>query len=954
MKNKIIAVLLSVTAVYGNIIPVSAADDYSQQLGEIKSLLDICAGKGISTDYESINYYTMDKFVKYLAEDEANGAPDEQLEYNRNAMTELYNETVSNLNAYIDGTKTPYAIDYPDMGNLTVSGSTITDGKNPVYSVGYGHFGQAREDVIDFDKFGADNIQIEIGPTDIESSIAGWNDYNVGNCDGSISIDTENYTDGSRSIKFVNNSEKASNVYMYISRYVYVKPNTSYTMTFDCKGKGVNGFYATMNSWDGRVASSAISSWRTKTLTYTTTADQSKLHVFMLVDNVTESLYIDNITLKESGSNVNLLEEVGSFESDKYHGSAWYVYDTLKRAEENNVAVTLLLSPHYFPENLSDNLYSDNGGSVGFNVDEPEAREVIENHIRTVLSGLDGYGALSSICLSNEPTYNTRGFADFYNPKFREYIKEKHGTISAVNSTYGLSDGFFGFGKTSYDSFDDIKMPSSLGNGGAIAYDWIEFNDRVLTDWHKWMADIVHEYLPDIPVHSKILPYIFNESDSKRREYLSRGVDLEMFDEFSTFAGNDNYGYISNPDSYYIKMMYYDYLSSATGKPVYNSEDHVISDDDEVYSELQLRHAKNSLLQGALHGCSMSSLWVWERAYNGILFRPDVVAGIGKTHLDMIRLSEEIDGIRTTKPDVALYYSKATRLYNSDYDVKLLNTYKALVTSGYKVGFVSEKSMDKLNDYKYLIIPGAVNAHDDAQNDIVSFMTNGGKVRYMANSFTRNKYNKKISNTWLTDGCVLYSGDTAEEIRESLENVLDKPEVVVYNNGETATDVEWNYDVSGEYPVVSISNLSQTEEKNLTVYYNGEQLIGMTDLLGGGEDISEITLGAYENCILTIVPEAPPEPEVPVEPEEPSEEIEFSKEPEIPFETELSDVSANKNSGTVTVRNLRSIPSYGICVIEFDNGKRITKNVLLDGYGESSFKFSISESSSSISVRMCY
>lgn len=51
-------------------------------------------------------------------------------------------------------------------------------------------------------------------------------------------------------------------------------------------------------------------------------------------------------------------------------------------------------------------------------------------------------------------------------------------------------------------------------------------------------------------------------------------------------------------------------------------------------------------------------------------------------------------------------------------------------------------------------------------------------------------------------------------------------------------------------------------------------------------------------------------------------------------------VSYNKNSGTVIIRNVRNLPVYGVRVTAFDNGKTMLQNILFDGRCETEFRFS--------------
>ena len=85
---------------------------------------------------------------------------------------------------------------------------------------------------------------------------------------------------------------------------------------------------------------------------------------------------------------------------------------------------------------------------------------------------------------------------DFYLDDWHNFLKEIYGNdIGMLNSAYG----------SSYGSFEEI--PLSYTND-VMEYDYKMFNDKVFSEWHRWMAGIVHELAPDVPLHSKIMNYL--------------------------------------------------------------------------------------------------------------------------------------------------------------------------------------------------------------------------------------------------------------------------------------------------------------------------------------------------------------------------------------------------------------------------------------------------------------
>jgi len=844
--KKLITLILTVAL----LIPafsVYAEYDYTAMVSELGSLIEQCESMGISTDYETVNYKVIERFEKYMNADAQNGVDSNILDYNDAQITRLYNETKEKLNAYINGTEYPKNVIRRNMN---------------IFSVGYGHFDLAQKDIPEFQDFGASNIQIEIGPTSVRNEEPNWKEDSNGELDITVKSSTAFKRNGESSLYVNNLTEETVNVYYLFSQIVDCKPNTTYQFGCYSRITQMDNFtnYVSLNGVEskGRKLFAQSTAWTNTGGTYTTEADKEQLQFTIAVSGVLKG-YFDDCYLYEldSEGNVvsdNLLKNPGFDEGRSYLNSMGYIIDALNKAERNNILVNLLLSPHYFPTNIEGDIYNpDASGFLKYNINAPEAKEVLENYLRTILPNMVGYKALSSIVIANEPVFKTTDYPEFYNPLFQDYLKDVHGDIDALNEAYGKS----------YSGFSDIRMPEDVTAYDALAYDWIEFNDKTLADWHGWMAGIVDEYLPDVPVNTKMMGII--EGSTKElddRLYLTRGTDIDLLGEVSDWAGNDSYDIIESPDTYYRTMFLYDYQSSAVGKPVYNSEDHLINDRNEEYSEKQRMHLGNSLWQGAVHGRSMSTLWVWERSrdssssiYNGALTRPDIIAETGKRSLDLARLSDKLAYLSQSGSDVALWYSKPSRLYDSTYSKKMMNTYKALLSIGKKPGIVSDKSISTLNNYKLLVIPGAGCCTDEALEAVNGFIAKGGKVIYSDGSFAKDVYkNARGSSDAITGGYLYLSNGTVSDIAENLLDYMSDfglARVMLKTlSGEIPANIDWTYTADSSGILINASNLTYNDAQSIEVYFDGKKVTGMKELITDSVMQDSVELIGYTPVLL--------------------------------------------------------------------------------------------------------
>ncbi len=874
--KKLMALILS-AAMLLPALPVYAEYDYSAMISDLSGKLSRCNSLGIDTDYEMVNFKVIERFEKYMNGDADNGVSSSILSYNDKQIKRLYDETAARLQSYIDGNAYPSNARRVSVKNLEKNGAMLYSGGTPVFSVGFGHFELAQKDVPEFKDFGTNNIQIEIGPTDVKEEEAYWKETQDGNPITAVKSTTMTKKDGTAALYIKNETAETSNVYHMFSQTVDCKPNTTYkfglwsympTRTSDAS-------YVSLNGVDTRtpeiIRLPQSNSWKECSGEYTTSSDREQLEFTISVSGVVTA-YLDECYLYELDNNGeivsgNLLKNPGFESGRSVANSVGYVVDTLKEAEANNVAVNLLLSPHYFPENLDADIYNPNtSGFFKYNICAPEAKTVLKNYLDTLLPNLVGYKSLSGIILANEPTFNTTDYPEFFNPLFREYLRDEHGTPTAMSQAYGKA----------YQSFEEVSMPADVKTYDALSYDWIEFNDKTLADWHDWMAKIVKTHLPEVPVSTKMMGIIEGSvNELSDRMYLTRGTDVELLGAVTDWAGNDSYDTINNTDTYYRTMFLYDYQRSAVGKPVYNSEDHLILDGSELndstttddyrtndYSEKQRMHWGNSLWQGAVHGRSMSSLWVWERSrnsksalYNSALTRPDIIAETGKRALDLSRLSSEVSSLSQANSDVALWYSKPSRLYDNSFSKKMMDTYKALLSIGKRPGIVSDKSNNQLSMYKVLVIPGAEYCTAESLAAVESFIANGGKVIYSDSTFSKNEYKNAQSNSRITSAGQSYSATAGvSAIAETLYNYMNSyglARVVLKTaSGAIPEGLDWTYSIDSTRLLVNAANMTYGDKQNVNVYMDGEKVTSMRELIGSAAVTDGVELSGYTPKLL--------------------------------------------------------------------------------------------------------
>jgi len=399
----------------------------------------------------------------------------------------------------------------------------------------------------------------------------------------------------------------------------------------------------------------------------------------------------------------------------------------LDRAAKNNVAVCLLLSPHYFPDwalRKWPDLGLCSGSNPRFCVDAPEARAVIEKYLRILIPQLRGRPGLHSLCLTNEPASSDVAKCATTRRMWAQWLTREHGDIATLNRRLG----------TRFPSFDEVPIPGNQDFSDPQFAEWVLFNDERFAGWHRWMADIIHEMAPEIPVHAKIMGW-----PTADRQALADGVDPELFGALSQISGNDcSESYPGGGEwamGWETQNLFYDLQRTACREPVFNTENHLTPDRSSHY--VPGKYFRAALWQGAVHGQGATTIWVWERTYDrrsdfygNVMHRPGCAEETGRVGLDLLRLAPEVAALQQAPAPVALLYSRTAGAKSVRCFPLMRDVYVPLNFAGVPLGVVTDRMAAK-NDFgptKLLVLTAATHVSDDAFAGIARFVKSGGKL----------------------------------------------------------------------------------------------------------------------------------------------------------------------------------------------------------------------------------
>jgi hypothetical protein len=531
---------------------------------------------------------------------------------------------------------------------------------------------------------------------------------------------------------------------------------------------------------------------------------------------------------------------------------------TLDRARKSGVAVTLLISPHYMPAWALEKwpqLRKHREGFLQYCLHAPEGRELLRRFILTALAPVKDHPALQSICLSNEPV-NEEEPCEPARDQWRIWLEKRHRTIAALNSLCG----------SNFTAFAEAPLPNPFGPRPAPALwmDYIRFNQEFFADWHRMLADAVHEVAPGLPVHAKAMTWtMINDGDVKY------GVDATLFARFSDINGNDSVNFFDFTDGEFaqgwqLNALGHDLQRSVLDAPVLNTENHLIEDRDTRY--VPASHVRAGLWQAAVHGQSATAIWVWERTFDpksdfvgSIMHRPACAEAVGIVNHDLNRAAFEVTALQQAPAQALLLQSVTASVWDDgDYGDCLEKLYTALSFTGLKLGFVTERQLEagSVPRVPVVFVPGVVHLSGAALAGLRQFK---GRVVLVGGDdvLARDEYGReRRPELPAAEKLPFQHGSTSS--RTLRERVLARfsewhirPAVELREAGaQPAWGVEWRSAETGEGTVVNLCNYRK--EPVRAVLLRDGQPVAAQDVLTGSPAAAPLTLAPLEVRLLKL------------------------------------------------------------------------------------------------------
>ncbi len=318
--------------------------------------------------------------------------------------------------------------------------------------------------------------------------------------------------------------------------------------------------------------------------------------------------------------------------------------------------------------------------------------------------------------------------------KFREWLKEKYGTIENLNKSWCTT-----FWSHIYNSFDQIESPSTKGENElhALKLDWKRFVTDQTVDFIKNEVDAIREGGSKLPVTANLM-YDFD------------GLDYKKFKDVLDIVSWDNYPGWHKKEEYITAVdaaMQHDLMRSIKKTPFLLMESCPSATNWKPINKLKKPGMLlASSLQAVAHG-SDSVLYFQLRQSQGASekFHGAVIDHYGKEDTRIFRevteVGEALEQIRETvgttmtaqaavlydrENDWAIADVQGPRNEDMHYRENVQKNYRALREQGLNVDIIAMEH--DLSDYKILAAPMAYMFADGYEEKLRAYVENGGTL----------------------------------------------------------------------------------------------------------------------------------------------------------------------------------------------------------------------------------
>jgi hypothetical protein len=574
--------------------------------------------------------------------------------------------------------------------------------------------------------------------------------------------------------------------------------------------------------------------------------------------------------------------------------------ETIKNTNKANKAIDVLLSASgaEWIVQMDSTVFESGAGWFNYNVESPAVMASFASAIDVVLPTIKNCGTNVFVNLANEPAYS--GYSPTTTgPRWRLWLMAKHGSIQALNGSWG----------TSYKNFLEVNGPSVIESkavgcadpGGFDVptdpnvlgqwYDWCIFNQERYGNFLTFLRDNMRKHRSDLLFNVKWLSNFSGWWKSigyaLNPYYVTKLSDFGGTDAWTIYAGVDPNNYWGVWWDDFARS--YDLLKSISPeKPVINSENHLLRGYDPTapafkygtyWDVIPRQFFYTAVWQQGIHGGAAGEFWTyWEagKGYN-LNERAKAFDATSQAARDLRRYAEEVMSIANNKPKIGVVLSSAALAWNPKEHIESVKlAYKAMNLTGLHIGFMLEEMLEDeaLSRYEIIVIPNAVHISRQLHEALQEFIAGGKKVIVIGDMPQKDEYNKPLNRlpylVWEDIKPVIIETAKAfdalrpdslggdDEIARKLQlrfwdyliSVNMQPSLTIEKDGKIPYGIEWRGTLINKNYFVNVCNLTNHMQE-IEIKYNGSTANAL-NLLDADKIKGKISLEPLEVVLLKI------------------------------------------------------------------------------------------------------
>ncbi|MCC6489462.1 MAG: hypothetical protein IT364_18335 [Candidatus Hydrogenedentes bacterium] len=490
----------------------------------------------------------------------------------------------------------------------------------------------------------------------------------------------------------------------------------------------------------------------------------------------------------------------------------------LDEAEAQHVGVTVRLAPESLAPWVAERypaIAKRQTGSFPYDVRNPQAGSLLEEHFRCVLGRLQGRTSIVSVALADRPELQFTG----------EDVRQ--GLIAFAKATYGDHESVNRAWETLYLDLDEIQVRWDFMRL-AYRHDLEVYQHGLGTAFLTKLAETARAAAPGLPLQIDYTDRVFDTGES------ALGIDREMLSVLTDINGciaaqDTDHPYLAL--GYPSQSLYYTLMRSfSPGEPVFNAGDGFTADPRSTLESLR-RAAHTLAWEGAMAGLSASAVPLGTRdgSRSTLLGTPERLEGYAAACLDLNRLAPIVRAFQESPAGISILWSMSAKIYSNGepYLQSVRRAYEGCHTFGYPVNFVTEAGCARgaLDSVKILVIPDTPSLADEAYQAIDEYIGNGGVVVRMGKpiSYTPRGTSRQGALATSTRAVLIRGTDLPTDYLHALdaacalEGVEQVPHAV-NGSGYPLEAVKTRFVKVDEVPYLYIVNLRKTAE---TVHMTG-------------------------------------------------------------------------------------------------------------------------------------